>query len=133
MRGEDLPIKWIGLTPLDGVGASWHKSVMPIRVSRFAIDDHTLTPTFISRLDTPLYRRLPHGGEGSRKRTSIAPAVPPDMEKIEYFQIFAQHTGSDLGRGGSRRDLGGGNLELFTNFFRVRAPLSNDPWFGDFH
>jgi hypothetical protein len=37
-----LPVKWIGRKSLSrNASASWHRSVVPIRVSRFAIDDQT--------------------------------------------------------------------------------------------
>jgi hypothetical protein len=37
-----LPVKWVGRqTMRRNASASWHPSVVPIRVSRFAIDDRT--------------------------------------------------------------------------------------------
>jgi hypothetical protein len=37
-----LPVKWIGRTSFRrNASASWHPSVVPVRVSRFAIDDQT--------------------------------------------------------------------------------------------
>jgi Hint domain len=37
-----LPVKWVGRRTIRrNASASWHPSVMPIRVSRFAIDDQT--------------------------------------------------------------------------------------------
>src|SRR5689334_22773277 len=37
-----LPVKWIGRqTFTKNASASWHPSIVPIRVSRFAIDDQT--------------------------------------------------------------------------------------------
>src|SRR6516164_3781980 len=37
-----LPVRWVGRTTLRRNGsASWHPSVMPIRVARFALDDQT--------------------------------------------------------------------------------------------
>ena len=88
MRGEELPIKWIGRNTFRRSGASWPKRVVPIRVSRFAIDDHTphtdlyLSPRHALFIDGFLMevRDLVNG-------TSIAPVVPPDVETIEYFQI----------------------------------------------
>jgi Hint domain len=38
----ELPVKWVGRKTIrKNASASWHPSVMPIRVSRFAIDDRT--------------------------------------------------------------------------------------------
>jgi hypothetical protein len=37
-----LPVRWVGRTTLKkNASASWHPSVMPIRVVRFALDDRT--------------------------------------------------------------------------------------------
>jgi hypothetical protein len=37
-----LPVKWVGRTTLiRNTTASWHPSVMPVRVARFALDDQT--------------------------------------------------------------------------------------------
>src|SRR6516225_8345554 len=37
-----LPVRWVGRTTLRrNASASWHPSVMPIRVARFALDDQT--------------------------------------------------------------------------------------------
>jgi len=48
------------------------------------------------------------------------------MEKIEYFQILL-NTQEVIWPRGSRRDFGGGNLELFTNFFEYERLYPNDP------
>jgi hypothetical protein len=40
--GGELPVKWVGRKILRrNASASWHPSVVPVRVSRFAIDDRT--------------------------------------------------------------------------------------------
>jgi hypothetical protein len=128
MRGEDLPIKWIGRNTFRRSGASWHKSVMPIRVSRFAIDDHTphtdlyLSPGHALFIDGFLMevRDLANG-------TSIAPAAPPDMETIEYFQIVLNTQEVIWAEGAAVETFGGGNLDLFTNFVEYMRLYPNDP------
>jgi hypothetical protein len=128
MRG-DLAIKWIGRNTFRRSGASWQKSVMPIRVSRFAIDDHTphtdlyLSPGHALFIDGFLMevRDLVNG-------TSIAPAVPPDMEILEYFQILFDTHEVIWAEGTPAETKGGGNLELFTNFFEYERLYPNDPW-----
>ena len=128
MRGEDLPIKWIGRNTFRRSGASWHKSVMPIRVLRFAIDDHTphtdlyLSPLhalFIDGFLMPV-RDLVNG-------TSIAPAVPPGMETIEYFQIVLNTHEVIWAEGAPAETFGGEGLDLFTNFFEYKRLYPNDP------
>src|ERR1700682_3334891 len=38
LRGP-LPVKWIGRRTLRKTASSWHSSVAPIRIARFALDD----------------------------------------------------------------------------------------------
>jgi hypothetical protein len=127
MRGEDLPIKWIGRNTFRRSGASWPKSVVPIRVSRFAIDDHTphsdlyLSPRHALFIDGFLMevRDLVNG-------TSIAPAAPPDMETIEYFHIVL-NTHEVIWAEGAPVETFGGDGLLFTNFFEYKRLYPNDP------
>ena len=128
MRGEDLPIKWIGRNTFRRSGASWPKSVVPIRVSRFAIDDHAphtdlyLSPGHALFIDGFLMevRDLVNG-------TSIAPAAPPDMKTIEYFHIVLNTQEVIWAEGTPVETFGGGNLDLFTNFFEYKRLYPNDP------
>src|SRR5262249_14790731 len=41
VRGEILPIKWIGRNTYKKSGSVWPENSIPIRVSRFAIDENT--------------------------------------------------------------------------------------------
>src|SRR3954463_14161503 len=41
VRGEAMPIKWIGRNTFKKSGSSWPESIVPIRVSRFAIEAQT--------------------------------------------------------------------------------------------
>ena len=128
MRGEDLAIKWIGRNTFRRSGASWHKSVMPIRISRFAIDDHAphtdlyLSPGHALFVDGFLMeaRDLVNG-------TTIAPAVSQDTETLEYFQIVLNTHEVIWAEGAAAETKGGGNLDLFTNFFEYERLYPNDP------
>lgn len=128
IRDEDLPIKWIGRNTFRRSGTSWHKSVTPIRVSRFAIGDHTphtdlyLSPGHALFIDGFLIevRDLVNG-------TSIAPAVPPDMEIVEYFQIVLNTHEVILAEGAPAETFGGDNLDLFTNFVEYKRLYPDDP------
>jgi Hint domain len=128
-RGEELPIKWIGRHTYRRSGTSWHKSVMPIRVSRFAIDDQTphsdlyLSPLHALFIDGYLMpvRDLVNG-------ISIAPAVPPGMETLEYFQILLNTHEVIWAEGASAETFGGEDPEGFTNFIEYKRLYPNDPY-----
>jgi hypothetical protein len=128
IRDEDLPIKWIGRNTFRRSGTSWHKSVTPIRVSRFALGDHMphtdlyLSPKHALFIDGFLMevRDLVNG-------TSIAPAVPPDMEILEYFQIVLSTHEVILAEGAPAETFGGDNLHLFTNFVEYKRLYPDDP------
>lgn len=128
LRGVDLPVKWIGRNTFRRSGTSWHKSVMPIRVSRFAIDDQTphadlyLSPLHALFFDGFLMpvRDLVNG-------TSIAPAVPPGIETLEYFQIVLDTHEVIWAEGAPAETFGGEGLEAFTNFVEYKRLYPNDP------
>jgi Hint domain len=128
MGGKDLPIKWIGRNTFRRSGASWPKRVVPIRVSRFAIDDQTphtdlyLSPRHALFVDGFLMevRDLVNG-------TSIAPAMSPDMETIEYFQIVLNTHEVIWAEGMPAETFRGNDLEAFTNFFEYKRLYPNDP------
>jgi hypothetical protein len=82
-------IKWIGYNKFTKEeGWVWQDSVMPIRVARFAIDDHTphcdlyLSPhhcIFFNEALIPVMYLI--------NETSIAQGTPSDMSAIEYYHI----------------------------------------------
>jgi hypothetical protein len=83
-----LPIKWIGRRTFKKAASSWHRSVAPIRVARFALDDQYpsrdlyLSPKhslFVDGVLIPV-KHLANGG-------SVAPAKMDDSEAIKYFHI----------------------------------------------
>jgi hypothetical protein len=82
-------IKWIGYNKFTKEeGRAWQDSVMPIRVARFAIDDHTpnrdlyLSPLHCIFLNEALIPAMYLINE-----TSIAQGTPSDMSEIEYYHI----------------------------------------------
>jgi Hint domain len=89
LSGESKPIKWIGRQHFKkDAGSDWPKALLPVRVSRFALDDHTphrdlyLSPNHALLLDGVLIPAiyLVNG-------TSIVQAMPEGVEDIEYFHI----------------------------------------------
>src|SRR5215471_2922127 len=82
-------IKWIAYNKFTKEeGRAWHDNVMPIRVARFAIDDHTphrdlyLSPLhciFFGEALIPVMYLI--------NQASIAQGMPSDMSAIEYYHI----------------------------------------------
>jgi hypothetical protein len=87
--GKSLPVKWIGRQRFTKPRSShWPETVHPIRVARSALADNVphadlyLSPRHALYLDGVLIevKDLVNG-------SSIAPAMPADLEAIEYFHI----------------------------------------------
>jgi hypothetical protein len=88
-KGTALPVKWIGRQHFKkDAGSDWPKALLPVRVSRFALDEHTphrdlyLSPNHALLLDGVLIPAiyLVNG-------TSIVQAMPEGVEDIEYIHI----------------------------------------------
>jgi len=86
--GGPLPVKWIGRQRFRKDSRSWHWSMAPIRVARFALSDQYprrdlyLSPShslFIDGFFIPV-EMLVNG-------RSIAPAMMNDRDVIDYFHI----------------------------------------------
>jgi hypothetical protein len=83
-----LPVKWIGRRRFKKASLSWHPSVAPIRVARFALDDEYphrdlhLSPKHSLLVDGALVP-VEHLVNGR----SIAPAEMDNRGIIEYFHI----------------------------------------------
>ena len=84
-----LPVKWIGHQHFKkDAGSDWPKALLPVRISRFALDEHTphrdlyVSPNHALLLDGVLIPAiyLVNG-------TSIVQAMPEGVEEIEYFHI----------------------------------------------
>jgi hypothetical protein len=119
VRGQPLPIKWIGMHLFRKSRAHWHERVMPVRVSRHAIDARTphadlyLSPDHALFLDGVLMpvKELVNG-------ISIVPALPADTDVIEYFHILLDTHEAVLAEGAPAETclLGHRGHEDFTNF-----------------
>jgi hypothetical protein len=83
-----LPVKWIGRRRFKKSASSWHSSVAPIRIARFALDDQYpsrdlyLSPKHCLFMDGVLIP-VEHLVNGR----SVAPAKMDDRDVIEYFHI----------------------------------------------
>jgi Hint domain len=82
-------IKWIGYNKFTKEeGRAWQDSVMPIRVARFAIDDHTPNrDLYLSPLHCIFLKEALIPAMYLINETSIAQGMPSDMSEIEYYHI----------------------------------------------
>jgi hypothetical protein len=132
VRGEALPIKWIGRNTYRKSGPVWPKNVIPIRLSRFAIDESTphtdlyLSPGHALFIDGSLIpvKHLVNG-------TSVVPAMPPGTETIEYFQIVLD-THEVIWAAGVPAETFVANdkaaFEVFTNFVEYERLYPTDSY-----
>jgi Hint domain len=88
-RGDQRPIKWIGRQRFrNAIGSDWQECVMPVRISRFALDDQAprkdlyLSPAHSLFIDGVLIPAI-HLVNG----TSIVQVMPEGVEEIDYFHI----------------------------------------------
>ena len=128
VRGQTLPIKWIGTHVFRKSRPQWSERVMPIRISRHAIKEgrpHTdlyLSPQHAIFLDGVLMpvKELVNG-------ISILPALPADMEVLEYFHILLDTHEVVLAEGVPAETclLSDRGYEDFTNFIEYERLYGN--------
>lgn len=89
VEGHRLPVKWIGRQRFRKTAESdWQKSILPVCVSRFALDDRTphkdlyLSPGHALFIEGAL---IPAGYLINDR--SVVQALPEGTEDIEYFHI----------------------------------------------
>jgi hypothetical protein len=82
-------IKWIGYSKFTKEeGTAWQHSVMPIRVARFAIDDHSpQSDLYLSPLHCVFFNEALIPVKYLVNGTSVARGTPSEMSAIEYYHI----------------------------------------------
>jgi len=88
-RGISLPVKWIGRQHFKRqAGSNWDKTVLPVRVSRFALDERTPhADLYLSPNHALLFDGVFIPAHYLINGTSIVQAMPEGVEEIEYFHI----------------------------------------------
>ncbi|MEK1896057.1 MAG: Hint domain-containing protein [Rhizobium sp.] len=117
--GDTRRIKWVGRQVFKRSGARWHDGVVPIRVSRHALGEHTphsdlyLSPAHALFLNGVLIRvkDLVNG-------TTIAPTVPAHDMTIEYYAVLLDTHEVVLAEGAAAETFhpSDGDHENFSNF-----------------
>jgi hypothetical protein len=82
-------IKWIGYNKFTKEkGRAWPDSVMPIRVARFAIDEHSPhSDLYLSPLHCLFFNEALIPVKYLVNGTSVAQGAPSDTSAIEYYHI----------------------------------------------
>lgn len=130
VRGEAVAVKWIGHQRYKKSSPTWNDSVIPIRISRHALDERTphtdlyLSPNHSLFIDGVLIRvkELVNG-------VSIAPEVPAGRKMIEYYHIVLETHEVILAEGAPAETLllRASNYESFTNFVEYKRLYPAEP------
>src|SRR5262249_36251951 len=106
-------------------GRGWQDSVMPIRVARFAIDDHTphgdlyLSPLHCVVVNEALIPVMYLINEAT-----IAQGMPSDMSAIEYYHIELDTHEVIYAEGALVESYDGSNRDNFSNFIELWSRAS---------
>jgi hypothetical protein len=113
-------IKWIGYNKFTKEeGRAWQDSVMPIRVMRFAIDDHTphcdlyLSPyhcIFFNEALIPVMYLI--------NEATIAQGTPSEMSALEYYHVELDTHEVIYAEGALVESYDGSNRDNFSNFIQ---------------
>jgi hypothetical protein len=113
-------IKWIGYNKFTKKeGRTWQDSVMPIRVARFAIDDHTPhRDLYLSPLHCIFFNEALIPVMYLINETSIAQGTPSDMSAIEHYHIDLDTHEVIYAEGALVETFDGSNRDNFSNFIQ---------------
>jgi Hint domain len=128
-RGDRLPVKWIGRRRFTkNGGSSWQTVVLPVRISRFAIDNQTphadlyVSPAHALFIDGVLIPAI-HLVNGA----SIVQVMPEGVEDIQYFHIELETHEVIFAEGAAVETLLVTNgRESFDNFFEYERLYGTD-------
>jgi len=119
VRREFVPIKWIGRNVFKRSSPMWHQGVVPIRVSRSAIEAQTPhSDLYLSRWHCLFIDGCLMPVKDLINGASIAPAEPAESE-IEYFHIVLATHEVIFAEGAPAETLlmaTGDEYETFSNF-----------------
>ena len=113
-------IKWIGYNKFTKEeGRAWQDSVMPIRVGRFAIDDHTpYRDLYLSPLHCVFFNEALIPVMYLINEASIAQGTPSEMSALEYYHIELDTHEVIYAEGALVESYDGWNRDNFSNFIQ---------------
>jgi hypothetical protein len=113
-------IKWIGYNKFTKEERrAWQDSVMPIRVARFAIDDHTpYRDLYLSPLHCVFFNEALIPVMYLNNGTSIAQGTPSEMSALEYYHVELNTHEVIYAEGALVESYDGSNRDNFSNFMQ---------------
>jgi hypothetical protein len=111
-------IRWIGYNKFTKEeGRAWQDSVLPIRLARFAIDDHTpYRDLYLSPLHCVFFNEALIPVMYLINETSIAQGTPSEMSAIEYHHVELDTHEVIYAEGALVESYDGTNRDNFSNF-----------------
>jgi hypothetical protein len=111
-------IKWIGYNKFTKEeGRAWHDNVMPIRVARFAIDDHRpYRDLYLSPLHCIFFNDALIPVMYLINETSIAQGTPSEMYALEYYHVELDTHEVIYAEGALVESYDGSYRDNFSNF-----------------
>jgi hypothetical protein len=132
ISGEAKPIRWIGRQTFRKSVASWHPTVMPVRIAKDALDDGMPSQDLYISAGHALYVdgalvRVKDLVNGS----SIVSALPDDSDAIEYYNVLLDSHDVVIADGTPVEtfQLRGSDYESFDNFVELERlyPVERRP------
>jgi Hint domain len=113
-------IKWIGYNKFTKEeGRAWQDRVMPIRVARFAIGDHTpYRDLYLSPLHCIFFNESLIPVMYLINETSIAQGTPSEMSALEYYHVELDTHEVIYAEGVLVESYDGSNRDNFSNFMQ---------------
>jgi hypothetical protein len=113
-------IKWIGYNKFTKEeGRAWQDRVMPIRVARFAIGDHTpYRDLYLSPLHCIFFNESLIPVMYLINETSIAQGTPSEMAALEYYHVQLDTHEVIYAEGALVESYDGSNRDNFSNFMQ---------------
>jgi hypothetical protein len=129
--GGRKAIKWIGYNKFTKEeGRVWPDSVTPIRVARFAIDEHSpRRDLYLSPLHCLFFNEAFIPVKYLVNGTSVAQRAPLDMSEIEYYHVDLETHEVIYGEGALVESFfdGDSEREHFSNFVQYERLYGREP------
>jgi len=113
-------IKWIGYNKFTKEeGRAWQDSVLPIRLARFAIDDHTpYRDLYLSPLHCVFFNEALIPVMYLVNETSITQGTPSGISTLEYYHVELDTHEVIYAEGALVESYDGSNRDNFSNFMQ---------------